>query len=128
MVRYEKLKGKWDDEIKRAGPESLVPEELEKHLTLNSTRLETFEDLYVEEKSGLRIPGFNPSEVSFRENSDFIDFDVLSSLSSGKGKWSSDSRGKRFKGDTAHFQRNRNASKNTCKQMSGKDKQVMVHE
>ena len=27
--RYEKLKGKMDDEIKRAGLESLVPEELE---------------------------------------------------------------------------------------------------
>ena len=58
MVRCEKLKGEWDDEIKRAGLESLVPEELEKHLTLNSTRLETFEFLcsevmkFVEEKFG----------------------------------------------------------------------------
>ena len=32
MVRYEKMKGKIKDEIKRAGLESLVPEELEKHL------------------------------------------------------------------------------------------------
>ena len=31
-VRYEKLKGKLDDEIKLAGLESLVPEELEKRL------------------------------------------------------------------------------------------------
>ena len=45
MVRYEKLKGKMDDEIERAGLESLVPEELEKYLILNSTLLETFEDV-----------------------------------------------------------------------------------
>ena len=37
-VRYEKLKGKLDDEIKLAGLESLVLEELEKRLILNSTR------------------------------------------------------------------------------------------
>ena len=42
MVRYEKMKGKIKDEIKRAGLESLEPEELEKHLILNSNRLETF--------------------------------------------------------------------------------------
>ena len=42
MVRYEKLKGKLDDEIKRAGLESLVPEELEKHLIFNSNRLGDF--------------------------------------------------------------------------------------
>ena len=45
VVRYEKLKGKMDDEIKRAGLESMVPEELEKYLILNSTLLETFEDV-----------------------------------------------------------------------------------
>ena len=33
-----------DDEIKRAGLESLVPEELEGHLIFNSKRLRTFED------------------------------------------------------------------------------------
>ena len=44
VARYEKLKGKMDDEIKRAGLESLVPEELEKHLIFNSNRLKTFED------------------------------------------------------------------------------------
>ena len=32
VVRCEKLNGKLDDEIKRAGLESLLPEELEKHL------------------------------------------------------------------------------------------------
>ena len=40
--RYEKLKDKLDDEIKLAGLEALVPEELEKHLILNSNRLRTF--------------------------------------------------------------------------------------
>ena len=45
MSRYEmKLKNKMDDEIKLAGLEALVPEELEKHLILNSNRLRTFED------------------------------------------------------------------------------------
>ena len=40
MSRYEqKLKDKLDDEIKLAGLEALVPEELEKHLMLNSNRL-----------------------------------------------------------------------------------------
>ena len=54
------MKDKLDDEIKLAGLESLVPEELEKHLILNSMRLRTFEDArlevvtYVEAKFGLR--------------------------------------------------------------------------
>ena len=41
---YEKkLKSKLDVEIKLAGLEALVPEELEKHLILSSNRLRTFE-------------------------------------------------------------------------------------
>ena len=59
VSRYEKkLKAKLDDEIKLAGLESLVPEELEKHLILNSIRLRTFEEAllevvtYVEAKFG----------------------------------------------------------------------------
>ena len=62
MSRYEKkLKGKMDDEIKLAGLGALVPEELEKHLILNSNRLRIFEDArleivtYVEAKFGLTI-------------------------------------------------------------------------
>ena len=39
IERWEKLKDKLDDEIKLAGLESLVPEELEKHLIFNSNRL-----------------------------------------------------------------------------------------
>ena len=46
---YEKkMKDKLDDEIKLAGLESLVLEELEKHLILNSNRLRTFEDARLE--------------------------------------------------------------------------------
>ena len=42
---YEKkLQDKLDDEIKLAGLEALVPEELEKHLILILNRLRTFED------------------------------------------------------------------------------------
>ena len=44
MSRYEKkFKSNIDDEIKLAGLEALVPEELEKHLILNSNRLRTLE-------------------------------------------------------------------------------------
>ena len=42
VSRYEKkLKDKLDDEIKLAGLEALVPDELEKHLVLNSNRMRT---------------------------------------------------------------------------------------
>ena len=46
MSCYEKKqKDKMDDEIKLV---ALVPEELEKHLSLNSNRLRTFEDARLE--------------------------------------------------------------------------------
>ena len=49
VSRYEKkLMDKLDDEIKLAGLEALVPEELEKHLILNSNHLRTFEDARLE--------------------------------------------------------------------------------
>ena len=49
VSRYEKkMKDKSDDEIKLAGLEALVPEELEKHLVFNSNRLRTFEDACLE--------------------------------------------------------------------------------
>ena len=49
VSRYEKkMKEKLDDEIKLARLESLVPEELEKHLILNSNRLRTVEDARLE--------------------------------------------------------------------------------
>ena len=63
----QKLKDKLDDEIKLAGLEALVLEELEKHLILNSNHLRRFEDArqevvpYVEGKIGLRISHCTPS-------------------------------------------------------------------
>ena len=70
VSRYEKkLKHKLGDEIKLAGLEALVPEELEKQLILNSSRLRTFEDArldivtYVEAKFGSRIRDSKPSGV-----------------------------------------------------------------
>ena len=81
-----------DDEIKRAALASLVPEEFENHLIFNSNRLKTFEDArrevvtYVEEKFGLRIRDFQPTEAGFCERSDPTDVGVVSSLLSGKGK------------------------------------------
>ena len=45
VSQYEKmLKNKMNDEIKLAGLEVLVPEELEKHVILNSDRVRTSED------------------------------------------------------------------------------------
>ena len=52
------LENKMNDEIKRAGLEALVTEEVEEHLILNSNRLRTFEDArrevvtYVERQFG----------------------------------------------------------------------------
>ena len=88
MSRYEKkLKDKMDDEIKLAGLEVLVPEEVEKHLILNSNRLRTFEGArledvtYVEAKFGLRIRDSKPSDSGSRGHSDPMDVGAVSSLS-----------------------------------------------
>ena len=77
VSRHEKkLKDKLDDEIKLACLEALVPEELEKHLILDSNRLRTFEDArqeivtYVEAKLGLRIRESKPSDKRSRKHSD----------------------------------------------------------
>ena len=65
-----------DDEIKLAGLEALVQEELEKHLILNSNRLRTYEDArleivtYVEAKFGLKIRDSKPSDTALREHLD----------------------------------------------------------
>ena len=91
VSRYErKLKNKMNDEIKLAGLEASVSEELEKHLILNSSRLRTFEDArreivtYVEEKFGLRIRDSTPSDTGLREHSDVGAVSSLS-LSSVEG-------------------------------------------
>ena len=103
VSRYEKtLKDKLKDEIKLAGLEALVPEELEKHLILNSNRLRTFEDArleietYVEAKFGLRIPDSKPSDTGSRGHSDPMDVGAVNSLSSGKGKGPSSPRDECF--------------------------------
>ena len=87
VSRFEKkMKDKLDDEIKLAGLESLVPEELVKHLILNSNRLRTFEDArleivtYVEAKFGLQIRDSKPSDTGARGHSDPMDFDAVNSL------------------------------------------------
>ena len=87
-LHEKKLKSKMDDEIKLAGLEALVPEELEKHLIFNSNRLRTFEDArleivtYVEAKFGLRLRDFKPSDTGSRGHSDPTDVDAVNSLSS----------------------------------------------
>ena len=108
----KKMKDKLDDEIKLAGVESLVPQELEKHLILNSNRLRTFEDArlevvtYVEAKFGLRVRDSNPSDTGARGQSDPMDVDAVNSLSlsSSKGKGSSSLRDGCFTCGGAHFQ------------------------
>ena len=89
--RYEKkLKNKMDDEIKLAGLEALVPEELENNLILNSSRLRTFEDarleivMYVEAKFGLRNRDSKPSDTGSREHSDPMEVGAVNSLSQRK--------------------------------------------
>ena len=92
MSRHEKkLKDKLDDEmryeIKLAGLEAQVQEELEKHLMLNSNRLRIFEDArlqivtYVEAKVGSRIRDSKPSDTGSRGHSDPMDVDAVNSLS-----------------------------------------------
>ena len=130
MSRYEKkMKDKLDDEIKLASLGSLVPEELDKQLILNSNRLRTFEDArlevvtYVEAKFGLRIRDSKPSDTGARGHSDPMDVDAVNSVSSGKGKMSSSPRDGCFKCGGAHFQRDCNARKSTGKLSYGKDNQ-----
>ena len=93
VSRYEKkLKDKIYDEIKLAGLEALVPEELKKYLILNSNRLRTFEDArweivtFVGAKFGVNIRDSKPSYTVSRGHSDPMDVDAVNFLSSSKGK------------------------------------------
>ena len=85
-------KDKEDDENMLAGLEALVPEELEKHLILNSNRLRTFEDArleivtYVKTKFRLKIRDSQPSDTGPQAHSVLMDVDAVDSLSSGKAK------------------------------------------
>ena len=130
VSRYEmKMKDKLDDEIKPAGLESLVPEELEKHLILNSNRWRTFEDArlevvtYVEAKFGLRNRDSKPSDTGARGRSDpwMLMRSTLSRLAKEKGHQV------RVVGvlsaGGAHLQRDCSARKSTGKQSYGKGKQ-----
>ena len=78
---------------------------------------------YVEAKFGLRILDSRPSETVTRGHFDPLDFDTVSSLSSGKGKVSSSPRDGCFKCRGANFQRDCHARKGNGKQSSGKGKQ-----
>ena len=106
-----------------------MPEELEKHLMLNSNRLRRFENARleigtnVEAKFGLRVRDSKPSDTGSRGRSDPMDVDAVNSLSSGKGKGSSSPLDGCFECGGAHFQRDCNARKSTGKQSSGKGKQ-----
>ena len=106
-----------------------MPEELEKHLILNSNRLRTYEDArlevvtYVEAKFGLRKRHSKPSDTDLRGHSDPMDVDAVNSLSPGKGKGSSSPRAGCFKCGGAPFQRDCNARESTGKPSSGKGKQ-----
>ena len=109
----KKLKDTLDDEIKLAGLEASVLEELEKHLIVNSNRLRTFEDAhleivtYVEAKFGLRIRDSKLSGSGARRHFDPMDVDAINSLASGtgKGKGSPSPRDGCFKCGGNHVQR-----------------------
>ena len=96
------MKDKLDDEIKLAGLQALVLEELEKHLILNSNRLRTFDDArlevvtYVESKFGLRNRDAKPGDAGTRGHSDPKNVDAVNSLSSSNGKGSSSPRDRKF--------------------------------
>ena len=68
-----------------------MPEELEKHLILNSNRLRTFEDArlevmtYVEAKFGLIIRDSKPSDTGSCGHTDPMDVDAVNSRASGEG-------------------------------------------
>ena len=128
VARYEELKGKMDDEIKRAGLESLVPEELENHLISNSNRLKTFEDArseiatYVEGKIGLIIR--KPSEAGFCERSDPTDVGAVSFLSCWAKENGHQIRKMGVLSVMQHiFNETATASKHMGKQTSGKGEQ-----
>ena len=133
VSRYgKKLKDKL--EIKLAGLESLVPEELEKHLILKSNRLRTFEDArleivtYVEAKFGWRIRDSKPSDTGSRGHSGPMDVDAVISLSSGKGKGSSSPRDgflsavEHMFNETAMHARARASNRRASKENKGKSK------
>ena len=118
MSRHEKkLKDKLEDEIKFAGLEALVPEELEKHLILNSTRLRTFEDAclevvtYVEAKFGSSIRDSTPSDTVTRGPPDPMDLDAVNSLSSQKRNSASSQRDGCLKCSETLFQRDCEANR-----------------
>ena len=90
-----------------------MPEELQKHLMLNSNRLRTFEDArqvivtYVGAKYGLRIRDSKPSASEAREHSDPMDVNAMKSLASctGKGRGPGSPRDNWFKCGGNSFQR-----------------------
>ena len=124
MSRHEKkMKDKLNDEITLTGLESLVPEELEKHLILNSNRLRTFEDArlevvtYMEAKFGLRIRDSKPSDTGARGHSDPMDVDAVNSLSRlAQEKGASSPRDGCVKCGGAYFLRDCNAREGNGKQ------------
>ena len=126
-------------EIKVAGLEALVLEELEKHLIsiyiylyiftyiyiyiYISNRLRTLEDArlgivtFVEAVVGLRIRGSKPSESGARRHSDPVDDDAISFLASctGEGKGTSTPPDGSFKCGGNNFSRRLHFSRHTTK-------------
>ena len=74
ISRYErKVRQPLSDELKLAGLEALVPEDIERHLMLNSNRLTTYLEArlevvtYVEARTGLKIKDSRPGVSSSRD-------------------------------------------------------------
>ena len=124
-TRYEKkMKDKLDDEIKLAGLESLVPEELETHLILRGCALGSCDVCGGEVRSQKSWFQVERHVHSWKFGSHGCWCSQLSlSLSSAKGKGVIESAWWVFKGGGAHFQRDCNARKSTGKQSFGEGRQ-----
>ena len=122
------LKKDLDDELKLAGLEAPVPEELERHLLLNSNRVRTFEAArvevvtYFEAQDWLDNLGVDTHFNCGHGGSGPMDVEALASLGGGKGKGSGP-KGGCF---TAAIHVQRYCRKDTCRSgnswsKSGKD-------
>ena len=98
VVRYERRRddsgrrSQVPEDIKMAALESLVPEDLEKHLFLNQSRLGTYELLrreitsYLEARTGVKMKGINVRDKSREHDPNAMDVDSMVRDLKGRGK------------------------------------------
>ena len=98
VVRYERRRddsgrrSQVPEDIKMAALESLVPEDLEKHLFLNQSRLGTYELLrreitsYLEARTGVKMKGINVRDKPREHDPNAMDVDSMVRDLKGRGK------------------------------------------